>query len=145
MHDNLIHIKNLIINIILGHPPRTLTPKRITFKEQSMLPAVGGNTLVYTGTLSPASSEFPPDTTITVDSSDAKVTPNVDASGLNVIVPLPDGWVDDANNPLTITYTASGITPVPPSAPTSLSATITPSVPPPVVLTPTGIDFQQTT
>lgn len=129
----------------LPNPPPINTPTAITFKEITMLKAAAGNTLVFTGTLTPTGSEFPSGTAFDVVSSDSTVTPTVDSTGLNVIVPLPDGWVEDPNNPLTINYTASGITPYPPTSPTSLSATITPSVPPPPTLTPTGITFQQTT
>lgn len=121
------------------------TPRGITFKEITMLPAIAGNTLIYTGTLSPAGSAFSDGTTFSVTSSDPTVSPTVDASGLVVTIPLPDGFVDDPSNPLTITYTASGIVPVPADSPTSLTATITPTVPVPPTPTPTAISFAQTT
>jgi hypothetical protein len=121
------------------------TPTQIHFKEITMLDATAGNTLVYTGTLSPAGSAFSAGTTFAVTSSDPLVAPTVDATGLVVTIPLPDGFVDDPANPLTITYTASGITPVPADSPTSLTSTITPTVPVPPTPTPTAISFAQTT
>jgi len=98
-----------------------------------MLPTTGGNTLVYTGTLSPVGALFTTET-FTVTSNDPAVLPTVDPTGLIVTVPLPAGWVENAATPLAITYTTT--------APASLSATITPSAP---VVVPTGIAFVQTT
>ena len=118
------------------------TPTRITFKEITMLPTEAGNTLVYTGTPQPAGSSFPSGTSFNVVSNDPAVIPAVDATGLIVTVPLPLGWVENTTTPLAITYTASGITPVPASGPTEVTATITPSV---EAVTPTGIAFVQTT
>lgn len=109
------------------------------------LDPVAGNTLVFTGTLAPAGSAFPAGTTFTVVSSDPTVTPTVDATGLIVTIPLPATFVDDPANPFNVVYTASGITPVPADAPTSITATITPSIPTPPTPTPTGITFAQTT
>jgi hypothetical protein len=105
----------------------------ISFKEITMLPTTGGNTLVYTGTLSPVGALFTTET-FTVTSNDPAVLPTVDPTGLIVTVPLPAGWVENAATPLAITYTTT--------APASLSATITPSAP---VVVPTGIAFVQTT
>jgi len=124
--------------------PRPSTPRAITFKENTMpvLPPVAGNTLVYTGTLAPAGSVFPSGTTFTVVSSDPTVTPTVDSTGLIVTIPLPSTFVDNPATPFNVVYTASGITPVPSTSPTSITATITPSVP---TATPTGITFVQTT
>lgn len=122
-------------------PPPSPSPAGITFKETSMLPAVGGNTLVYTGTLSPAGAKMP-GAAFSVSSSDPTVTATVDDTGLVVTVPLPTGFVDDPANPLTITWNASGISPIPSTSPTSLSATITPTIPTP---SPTGVTFDQTT
>jgi hypothetical protein len=113
----------------LQHPH----PTSIVFKEITMLPTIGGNTLVYTGTLSPVGSLFTTET-FTVTSNDPAVLPTVDATGLIVTVPLPAGWVENAATPLAITYTTT--------APASLTATITPSAP---AVTPTGISFVQTT
>ena len=123
----------------LLHPP---TPTLISFQEITMLPPDAGNTLVYTGTLAPTGAAFSAGTTFAVTSSDTTVSPSVDPTGLIVTIPLPTGFVDDPANPLTITYVASGITPEPATSPTSITATITPTIPTP---TPTGIQFLQTT
>lgn len=131
----------------LEHRPNhhQITPITIRFKENTvmaLLPPVAGNTLVYTGALAPAGSTFPAGTTFAVVSSDPTVTPTVDPTGLIVTIPLPATFVDDPANPFNVVYTASGITPNPASSPTSITATITPSV---ATLTPTGIAFNQTT
>ena len=112
----------------LQHPH----PTSIVFKEITMLSTTGGNTLVYTGTLSPVGALFTTET-FTVSSNDPAVLPTVDATGLIVTIPLPVGWVENAATPLEITYTTT--------APASLTATITPSAP---AVTPTGISFVQT-
>jgi hypothetical protein len=124
------------------HPP---TPIHITFQEITMLSATAGNTLVFTGTLAPSGSAFPAGTTFAVTSSDSTVSPTVDATGLIVTIPLPTGFVDNPTSPLTVTYTASGITPEPSTSPTSITAAITPTVPVPPTPTPTAISFAQTT
>jgi hypothetical protein len=116
-------------------PPET--PTNISFKETSMLPPVAGNTLVYTGTLSPAGAVFPSDSVFAVTSSDPTVTPTVDATGLIVTIPLPSTFVDNESSPFSVTYTATSA-----STSMSLSATITPSIP---AVVPTGITFAQTT
>lgn len=102
-----------------------------------MLPTVGGNTLVFTGTLSPAGSVYPSDTTFTVTSNDPAVLPTVDATGLIVTVPLPTGWVESTTTPLAIDYAAASV-----STSLSITATITPTA---AVVLPTGITFVQTT
>lgn len=117
----------------LNHP----IPTSITFKEITMLPPVAGNTLVYTGTLSPVGASFPSDTVFTAASSDTTVSPTVDSTGLIVTIPLPTGFVDDPANPFNVVYTATSV-----SAGSSIAATITPSLP---VSFPTGIVFTQTT
>lgn len=117
--------------------PRFPTPTSITFKEITMLPPVAGNTLVYTGTLSPAGAVYPSDTTFNLVSSDPTVTPTVDATGLIVTIPLPATFVDDPAAPFNVVYTATSA-----SASGSVTATITPSVP---ATFPTGIAFAQTT
>ena len=124
--------------------PHSPTPITIIFKENTAmaLAPVAGNTLVFTGTLSPAGSTFPAGTTFAVVSSDPTVTPTVDVTGLIVTIPLPATFVDDPANPFNVVYTASGITPNPASSPTSITATITPSV---AALSPVGIAFNQTT
>ena len=111
----------------------------------ALLPSDPGNTIVFTGTLSPAGSAFSAGTTFAVTSSDTTVSPTVDATGLIVTIPLPSTVV--VGETLTITYTASGIVPSPASSPTSISATIvlTIGAPPVVVATPTAITFTQTT
>lgn len=129
----------------IEHELHRPTPVHITFQEITMLPATAGNTLVYTGTLAPSGSVFPAGTTFAVTSSDPTVTPTVDATGLIVTIPLPATFVDSAASPLTVTYTASGITPEPSTSPTAITAAITPTVPPPPTPTPTGITFNQTT
>lgn len=121
------------------------SPITITFKEITMLPTVGGNTLVYTGTLQPAGAAYPAGTTFTVTSNDPAVSPTVDSTGTIVTVPLPTSWVESTTTPLQINYQSSTFTPNPPSATASLSAVITPSAPPLNVLTPTAISFVQTT
>ena len=108
-----------------------------------MLPTEGGNTLVYTGTPTPAGSTFPPGSTFNVVSNDPAVIPAVDVTGLIVSIPLPLGWVESTTTPLAVTWTVSGITPVPSTAPTTFDVVITPSAEP--VGTPTGVTFVQTT
>ncbi len=125
-----------LVHILTPHTPTT-----IVFKEITMLPPVAGNTLVYTGNLSPSGSAFSAGTTFSLVSSDPTVTPTVDATGLIVTIPLPATFVDDPANPFNVVYTASGIIPSPSSSPTSITATITPSIP---TATPTGITFVQT-
>jgi hypothetical protein len=129
----------------IEHDLHKPTPTRITFEEITMLPPVAGNTLIYTGTLAPSGSQFSSGTTFAVTSSDPTVSPTVDAAGLIVTIPLPTGFVDNPASPLTVTYTASGITPEPSTSPTAITAAITPTIPPPPTPTPTGITFAQTT
>jgi hypothetical protein len=129
----------------IEHDLHRPTPTSVMFQEITMLSASAGNTLVYTGTLSPSGSAFPAGTTFALATSDPTVIPTVDATGLIVTIPLPATFVDDPANPLTVTYTASGITPEPSTSPTSLTAAITPTVPTPPTPTPTGITFAQTT
>lgn len=74
--------------------------------------------------------------------SDPNAAASVDATGLIVTIALNAQFVDDPANPMSVTYTASGIIPNPATAPTSITATIQPTVP---ALTPTAITFQQTT
>ena len=123
-------------------PPKITTPLAITFRRIVMLDPVAGNTLVYTGTLSPAGSKFPSGTTFTVTSNYPNVTPTVDDTGLVVTIPLGSDFVDDPNNPLSVNWETSTFTPSPDTSPNQLRATITPTIP---TVTPTGIDFVQTT
>jgi hypothetical protein len=103
-----------------------------------MLPTAGGNTLVFTGTLTPSGSTFPADAAFTVSANDPAVVPTVDGTGLIVTVPLPTGWVEEVGQPLAISYSAASA-----SNPTwTLAARVTPSAP---VNLPTAISFTQTT
>jgi hypothetical protein len=129
----------------IEHDLHRRTPTSLTFKEITMLEAIAGNTLVYTGTIDPSGSAFPAGTTFSVVSSDPTVTPTVDATGLIITIPLPATFVDDPAAPFSVVYTASGITPVPSTSPSALTTTIIPSVPVPPTPTPTGITFAQTT
>ena len=117
---------------------RPSIPVTISFQEITMLPPVAGNTLVYTGTLSPAGSVFPSDAAFTLASSDPTVSPTVDPTGLIVTIPLPATFVDNPTSPFNVAYTATS----PSNAGWSVTATITPSIP---ATLPTGITFAQTT
>jgi hypothetical protein len=119
-----------------------LTPTTIAFQETSMLPTIGGNTLVFTGTLAPSGAAYPVGTTFTVTANDPAVSPAVDPTGLIVTIPLPSGWVESATTPLEISYSTSTFTPEPSTSPSTITATITPSV---AAVTPTSITFAQTT
>jgi hypothetical protein len=139
------------IRTILGHILHVLrriehqilpsTPTAISFKEITMLPTVGGNTLIFTGTLSPLGAQYPAGTTFTVTSNDPAVSPTVDPTGLIVTIPLPTGWVENPTTPLAIAYSTSTFVPNPSTSPSQITSTITPSVP---TVTPTGIAFGQT-
>lgn len=124
--------------------PPTPSPAGVTFQEISMLPATAGNTLVYTGTFTPQGAAAP-GASFSVSSSDPSVVPTVDSTGLVVTIPLGDTFVDDPANPLTVTWNANGITPVPAGSPSSLRADIVPSLPVQPVPSPTGVVFAQTT
>jgi hypothetical protein len=117
--------------------PRPITPTSVTFKEISMLPTTGGNTQVYSGSLVPAGSSYPTDSTFTVTSNDPAVLPTVDSTGLIVTVPLPAGWVESTTVALAIAYAAASAS----NPSMAVTATITPSAP---VVLPTGITFTQT-
>lgn len=117
---------------------RTTFPTQISFKETSMLDPVAGNTLVYTGTLTPAGAVYPSGAIFSLQSSDPTVNPTVDATGLVVTIVLPSTFVDDPNNPFNVVYTATSA-----DGTQSITATITPSVP--AATFPTGITFAQTT
>jgi hypothetical protein len=138
--DELDEVYGILVEIAANTAPAPELPTSITFKENIMgLPTVGGNTLVYTGTLSPAGAVYPSDSTFTVTANDPAILPTVDSTGLVVTVPLPAGWVESTTTPLAISYAAASA-----SNPTmAVSATITPSAPPAPL--PTGITFVQTT
>ena len=126
-------------NQVLHEIRRELAPKlsqTIVFKEITMLPTIGGNTLVYTGTLAPAGSVLAPDFVAIVTSNDPNVSPVVDPTGLIVAIPLPSGWVESASTPLAISYATTSA-----STGQALAATITPSV---AVDLASSISFAQT-
>jgi hypothetical protein len=129
----------------LGRIERELRPRNtpitIVFKEQTMNPEGPGVTQAWTGTLSPAGSQFSTGTSFTAFPSDPTVTATVDATGLVVTIVYPSTFIANPASPFNVVYTASGIVPAPSSSPTSITATITPSAPIP---TPTGISFAQT-
>ena len=103
-----------------------------------MLPTIGGNTQVFTGTFVPAGSVAPTDAVYAVTSNDPAVSPTVDATGLIVSVTYPTPWTESATTPLAFTRTASSA-----SNPTwTLSDIITPSAP--AAGFPTSTTFIQT-
>ncbi len=135
--EEILEELRLIYRQLRSHPQPAF-PTSISFKETSMpLPVEAGNTLVYTGTLSPANATYPTDTVFTVTSNDSSVSASVDSTGLIVTVPLPAGWVESTTTPLAIAYSATSA-----SLNGSLSAIITPGA---EVSFPTGITFTQTT
>jgi hypothetical protein len=115
--------------------PTTTNPQGES--PMSLLPPVAGNTLVYTGTLSPAGATFPTDTVFKLTSSDPTVSPTLDPTGLIVTIPLPSTFVDNPSSPFSVTYSATSA-----STGMNLSATITPTVP---TVVPSSISFVQTT
>jgi hypothetical protein len=140
----LLHLteenNRLLRELLCALKPKT--PTSISFSEITMNPTAAGQTQVFTGTLAPAGSAFAADTTFTIASNDPAVSPSVDSTGLIVSVTYPDGWVESTTTPLAFSYAAASA-----SNPTwSLSATITPSAPPPPASTlPSSITFDQTT
>ena len=128
--ERLEHLERLVHRLIRK-------PYSITFKEMTMNPTEAGQTQVFTGTLAPAGSVFPPDSVYAVTSNDSAVSPSVDPTGIVVSVTYPQGWSESATTPLAFSYTATSA-----STGMSLAATITPSAP---VVIPTGITFAQTT
>ncbi len=118
------------------HPTYVLATN-ISFRETTMLPVQAGNTLVYTGTLTPAGSILAPDFVATVTSNDPAVVPTVDPTGLIVTVPLPAGWVESTTTPLAITYATTSA-----STGQALAGTITPGA---ETVLATGVTFAQTT
>ena len=114
------------------------TPTSTSFMEITMLPTIGGNTQIFTGTFVPAGSVPPTDAVYAVTSNDPAVSPTVDPTGLIVTGALPVGWVESTTLPLAYTRTSSSA-----SNPTwILSDVITPSAPP--VGFPTSTTFVQT-
>ena len=127
----------ILLQIADALTTETALATSITFKENSMLPTTGGNTLVYTGTLSPSGSVLASDFVATVTSNDPAVLPTVDSTGLVVSIPLPTGWVESTTTPLAIAYATTSA-----STGQALSATITPSA---QVVLATSVTFAQTT
>lgn len=120
--------------------PSPTFPTYTSFQEITMLPTIGGNTQIFTGTFVPAGSVPPTDAVYAVTSNDPAVSPSVDASGLIVTGPLPSGWVESTTTPLAYTRTASSV-----SNPSwTLSDIITPSAPSTGGF-PSSTTFQQTT
>lgn len=131
--DEILHIVEEIEHQLHRFP----TAIRFTEILTMALEPIAGNTLIYTGTLTPAGATYPTGTTFALVSSDPTVTPTVDATGLVVTIPLPSTFVDNAAAPFNVVYTATSA-----DGTQSITATITPSVP---VAFPTGITFVQTT
>jgi hypothetical protein len=126
---------------VLERIEKELAPKiatTIQFKEISMNPTQAGQTQVFTGTLSPAGSVLAADAVATITSNDPAVSPSLDSTLLIVTVTYPDGWVESTTTPLQFSYSENSA-----STGQALSATITPSAPPPPLAT--GISFVQTT
>jgi len=121
-----------------------LTPTSISFKEITMNPTEAGQTQVFTGTLSPTGAQYPAGTTFNITSNDPAVSPTVDPTGLIVSVTYPPTWVESSTVPLAFQYSSSVFVPSGLGTATQVTATITPSAPPPVVSTPNSISFQQT-
>lgn len=131
------HILRRIERELARLVPHLTLPTAIAFEESTMNPPVAGNTLIYTGTLVPAGSQFPSDAVFALTSSDPTVSPSVDATGLIVTIPLPSTFVDDPASPFNVAYAATSA-----SNPSwTVTAVITPSIPP---VLPTGISFTQT-
>ena len=78
----------------------------IQFHESPAVPHVAGNTLRFTGALSPSNSVLASDRIVTVTSSDPAVKPTADTTGLLISVPLPSNYVANPTNPLKVMYTA---------------------------------------
>jgi hypothetical protein len=137
--DELDEVYGILVEIAANTAPAPELPTSTIFQESSMLPTIGGNTQVFTGTFVPAGSVPPTDAVFAVTSNDPAVTPTVDATGLIVTGPLPTGWVESTTTPLAYTRTGSSA-----SNPTwTLSDIITPSAPPAPF--PTSTNFVQTT
>ena len=144
IHNELV-TANETLQLIAGEivAPEPLTPTSITFQETSMLPPVAGNTLVFTGTLTPDGSAFPAGTTFTVTSSDVNVSASVDATGLVVTAVLGANFAAGEND--TLDWASSTFTPSPDGSPSQLTATISITGQAAPVATPTGVTFAQTT
>jgi hypothetical protein len=131
------------IGLYFPPPPPQPTPTSISFQETTMNPTQGGQSQVFTGTLSPAGSTYPAGTTFTVTSNDPAVSPTVDPTGATVSVTYPQGWSESTTTPLVFSYSSSTFVPVAPGTATQIAGTITPSAPP--AGSPNSIAFVQTT
>ncbi len=121
------------------------TPKHIRFMEITMLPPNPGNTLVFTGTVSPDGSSFAAGTSFTAVSADPNVAASVDSTGLVVTAVI--GAAAVAGTVADITWATSTFSPEPTDSPASLSVVIPltiGAVQPPPVPTPTSVTFTQT-
>jgi hypothetical protein len=122
-------------------PPASILATIISFKGANMNPTQAGQTQVFTGTLSPAGSVLAPDAVATVVSNDPAVQPTLDSTQLVVSVTYSQGWQESTTTPLAFQYATTSA-----STGQALSATITPSAPPPPnVVLATGISFVETT
>lgn len=118
-------------------------PTQIIFTETTMNPTEAGQIQEFTGVLAPTGSAFPSDVVVTVTPNDPSLASDVsvDSTGLIVTANYPAGWVESTTTPLSIAYSATSAS----NPAWSLSATITPSAPPPPPSTlPTSITFTQT-
>ena len=141
LDDRTTHLEREILRR-LKHIEHLLESKQlatqINFTEITMNPTQAGQTQVFTGTLSPAGSVLASDAVATVTSNDPAVSPTLDSTQLIVSVTYPSGWVESTTTPLQFAYATTSA-----STGQALSATITPSAPPPQLAT--GITFAQTT
>jgi hypothetical protein len=127
-----------LARIALYYPTPRPTATGIYFEEITMNPTQAGQTQVFTGTLLPSGSVLAPDAVATISSNDPSVSPTLDSTQLIVSVTYPQGFTESATTPLAFTYATTSA-----STGQALSATITPSAPPPVLAT--SISFAQTT
>ncbi|MDE2105678.1 MAG: hypothetical protein KGL39_51095 [Patescibacteria group bacterium] len=128
------------------HHLNPATPTHLTFKGDPMNLPDPGQTLVFTGTLTPDGSAFPAGTTFSVSSADPNVSVSVDATGLIVTAAISTSAVP--GTVADISWSTSSFTPEPSTSPSSLSATIPLTIgapPPPPTPTPTAVTFAQTT
>lgn len=140
--EEIVHDAREIVRDVVDIFSTHHHPTHIRFQEITMSPTEAGQTQVFTGTLIPSGSAFPQDAQFSVSSNDADVSPVVDATGLVVSVTYPSDWLEATTTPLVFSYVATSA-----SNPTwTLTATITPSAPPPPATPPlpTSISFAQT-
>lgn len=99
-----------------------------------------GNTLVFTGTISPEGAAFPEGTTFTAVSADPQVS--VSVSGLVVTAVIGNS---PAGTDATITWESSVFTPEPATSPNQIKKVIPLTIVAAPVSTPTDVEFAQTT